>query len=530
MRGEPVGVEPQPPEALVPARSRWSSWPLLLLLVIEVLALSAFRTPEERFYRFAFWDSGAELVVQELVRRGARPTLDFGYLYGLLPLGIGRVWYGLFGLSPVAFRALALAGSLVMAWGLARFAGARSLGPAGLALVVLAIPDLLLPAAITLVHTLEPALLVVALAEHARGRRADALVIATACVFVKPALAYVYGLFLVIALVKTSWGHGRAAWFRAFAPATATGLCLAVLLSLTFGPVPVLRSLFPFEGPAAYRASGFGFFRGVGRDFWILPGAGLRGYFRYEVSFWLLGTLLLVGCGLAALRRLALAQDEHEADRLDDEVVACAAGLHAVFVTLLFTNRNGWVYDFAVLIVGLAALGRRDRRHAMAVGALAMLLLVSDRSKLVATAKEWTTLAPGAETLGLWATPRERAEWARVRALTQGRTPVLLALSEGAALLTPGFAPPVGGYYYAYARPSEIRRKAAQLAEAEMIVRAVPPDWAGFARWPELAHALDGCELAWQGQGQGQGGGSPSIAAPGPLVRSKRWEVPTTNE
>jgi hypothetical protein len=77
----------------------------------------------------------------------------------------------------------------------------------------------------------------------------------------------------------------------------------------------------------------------------------------------------------------------------------------------------------------------------------------------------------------------------------------LLALSEGAALLSPGFAPPVGGYFYPYARPSEIRRKSAQLARASMVVRAVPPDWIGFTLWPELGAALDGCEAVWRGQG-----------------------------
>jgi hypothetical protein len=475
------------------------------LLVVEVLALSAFRTPGERFYRFAFWDSGAELVVQDLLRRGYRPTIDVGYLYGLLPLLSGRAWYGLFGLSPGAFRGLAILVSLATAWGLARFATAMRPGPSGIALIALAIPDVLLPASITIVHTLEPALLVHALAEQARGRRGRALAIATACVFVKPSLAYFYGLFLVIISARACWGQGRAAWLRAFGPAAATGLILSAMLASAFGPVPLARALFPIEGPAVYRESRFGFFHGSGRDFWILPGAGLRDYFRYEVGFWLLGTLLLTACGLAALVRLALAtaKGTRAASTREDEVVACASGLHAVYVTLLFANRSSWVYDFAILIVGLASLARRGRAGAWAVGVLAALLLVSDRSKLSTTAREWSTLKPTAETLHLWASPEERDDWAHVRALTRGRRPVLLSRNEGAALLTPGFAPPVGGYYYLYARPDEIRRKAEQMAGASMIVRAVPGDWRGFTLWPALADALDGCELAWQSRGGG---------------------------
>ena len=45
---------------------------------------------------------------------------------------------------------------------------------------------------------------------------------------------------------------------------------------------------------AVYRLGNFGFFGGIGRDFWLLPNAGLRDYFRYEVGFWVLGTAVLI--------------------------------------------------------------------------------------------------------------------------------------------------------------------------------------------------------------------------------------------
>jgi hypothetical protein len=46
-------AESPPPGGTGPARPGWSPW-LLVLLLVEVFALAAFRTPEERFYRFAF--------------------------------------------------------------------------------------------------------------------------------------------------------------------------------------------------------------------------------------------------------------------------------------------------------------------------------------------------------------------------------------------------------------------------------------------------------------------------------------------
>jgi len=466
---------------------------MLLALAVEVLALTWLRTPEERFDRFAFQDSGGELVRQAFWRQGLRPTVDFGYLYGLLPMLVGGGWYRLFGLSPGAFRGLMLACSLATAWGLARFAAARRLGAAGVALVVLAVPDALQTNAISLVHNLEPALLVHALAEHARGRRATALAVVTACVFIKPSMAYFYGLFLVVALALRSVGVGD--WLRALAPAAATGLVLAVGLALAFGPGPVVNTLFPVSGLSAYRDTGYGFFRGTGRDFWLLRGAGVRDYFRYEVGFWLLGTLALTWGGLSALARLARRRGD-----LDDELVACTAGMHAAFVCLFFGNRGSWVYYFLVLVLGLAALAKRDRRHAAVVCVLAALLLVNDRSKLTVIRQDWTALRPAAATLGLWATPGERAEWAKVRELTRGRNAVLLADYEGVTLFDRNFARPVSYFDPGRVQRKFLRRKYQQLAGAGTIVQAVPPDWRGFRFWPELAAALDGCEPAWRGR------------------------------
>ena len=58
---------------------------------------------------------------------------------------------------------------MLSTWGMARFAAYRRIGPVGVALIALAIPDLLLVTYIGLVQTLEQALLINALAEQARG-------------------------------------------------------------------------------------------------------------------------------------------------------------------------------------------------------------------------------------------------------------------------------------------------------------------------------------------------------------------------
>jgi hypothetical protein len=267
---------------------------------------------------------------------------------------------------------------------------------------------------------------------------------------------------------------------------------------VAFGVGPLLRTILPLAGMAIYRHDGLGFFREAGRAFWVLPGGGLRDYFRYEVGFWLLGTAWLVGRGLAGLRRLGRGRASGD-ERKDDEAVATCATLHVVFVTLLYGNRMSWVYYFSILILGIAATVK-GRRRAAVVWGLAALLLVSDRSKLLTTYREWSASAPSVETLGLWATPAERSEWRAVLELTRGHRPVLLAAIEGSAPLVPRFAPPVAAYFApGLTLPAEVRRKAGQLATAEMIVSVVSADWRGFRLWPELAAALDGCELVYEG-------------------------------
>jgi hypothetical protein len=469
-------------------------------LAAEVLAVTAFQAPFMTIVRFVWMDSGGELAMQDLMSRGFRPAVDFGYPYGLLPLLIGRAWYGLAGLSPWAFRVEVTACMLVSAWGMARFAAYRRVPAAGLALIALAIPDLLFVTNLTLVQVMEQALLIHALAEQARGRRGAALAWLTACCFVKPSLAYVQGLFVTLAAVAACLKCDRSAWARSFAPPLVTAALLTAILSAFFGPLALAKTLVPGTGMAIYRASNYGFFHGVGRQFWALPNAGLRDYFRYEVGFWLLGTAFLALGGLASLVRSLSSTTEGKSTH-DGEVVVTCTAVHLVFVLFLFGHRITWVYSLPVLILGLALLARRGRWQMTFVWILAVFLLVNDRSKAVEVLRLRRTEAASPSTFGLWTTPGMRQEWERVRELTRGQRAVLFAMCEGGAVLEPGFAPPVGGYLIpGNMIPGEARRKAEQLARASVIVSSHPPDWEGFSLWPELAAALDGCEPVMEGQ------------------------------
>jgi hypothetical protein len=503
-------------ESRVGGDRRWSRW-LPLLMASEVVALTFLQAPNELFFRFAFSDSGTSFTIQDLIRRGYRPTIDFGYIYGLLPLLLNRIGFAAFGDSPRTCWGMTLVCNVAMAWGLARFATAQRVGIAGVALIAAAMPDLLRSSYDVLVQALEPALLVHALAELARGRRDRSLALATAAAFVKPSMSYVFGLCLLIAIAATIDRTDRNAWRRALGPALVTGATLAVVLAAVYGVSPLVRTLVPTGGIDVYRESRFGFFHGTGRDFWYRPGAGLRGYLRYEIGYWLAGTFVLIVGGLGSLLRIVRKIPPKVAH--NDEVVLVCAVLHVSFVTLFFGHSFSWKYYLAIFLLGLATMSTRGRRHALAIGVLAVLVLYTDKAWAQALARDWKARAPSPTTMGLWATPQERREWAHVLALTEGRRPVLLADCEGATLLYPRFAPPMGAYFVpGHPLPAEVRRKAAQLAAATTIVKVGPPGDRRFGRWPALAAALDGCEAVWEGK-QYQVYRRNRPAAPAPAAR-----------
>ena len=472
---------------------------LTLLLIAEVIALALFQSPNERLLRYIGFDSGVDLTMQDLLRRGYRPTVDFGCIYGPLPLLFNRAWYTVAGLSPRAFRVEVVLGTCLTAWGMARFARARRVGAAGWALIALAVPDLLFPSYSTFVHVLEPALLVHGLAEQARGRRENALAFATAACFVKPSMGYVYGFFLLICIALAARGGGT----RRLGPRARAGGRV--------GDGPRGRDGGRIRGrdggpdaPPGDRGRGLpaGALRVLpgGRTHVLdLAGGGPAGLFPLR------GRLLADRVGLVARGWargiVAAGRGERPLTGRSMTRSSPAARVPRRFRHLRLGHRTSWTYYFPILILGLAALAKRARGGPWIAWCLAAMLLVNDRSKLLQTYREWSTSAPSAETLGLWATPAERSEWLKVLELTRGRQPVLLTTIEGSVPLVPRFAPPAAAYFCpGLTLPAEARRKADQLASASMIVAAVPRDWRGFALWPELKAAMEGCEPVFEGE------------------------------
>ena len=480
------------------------------ILAAEGAALTLLRLPDGlRFDWYALTDAGANLTTQALIDRGERPYVDFGFHYGLLALAFGRAWFALAGRSPAAyFGAMVLANALIV-WGMARLAAALRIGAAGLALMAVALPFAIRSHYANFAHALEAALICNALAEHARGRRGVALALLTACCFAKPALGYFYGLTLLLLtaarLVRER--AGAAGWLRELGPAAATGAVVAIALIAEFGAGPLAGSLLPASGAVAYKFARYGFFRGIGRDFWAPAGAGARYYLGTIAGSWLLATAWLALAGLMAGRRLVFGPSTGDGlGRRRDEVVACCALIHAAFVTLAFGNAFSWPYYYYVLILGLAAASSWPGRVPSAMAwAVAALVLLAHRTTYADLKEQWAFRPPTAGTAGLWTTPGEDLEWSKVLGLVRGHRPVLLVPQGGAAevLFPEVFAAPVGFLYNrGIPLPGEVRRKAEQVAGASMIVleNVYMPPGEFLPAWPEFVAALDGCERIWDGK------------------------------
>lgn len=431
------------------------------LLSTLLLAHSAAKLPViARFELFLAMDYGANLSLQYVLDQGLRPTVDFFYPYGLLPLLVGRVWFALFGRTPHAYLALVAVTQVAVGYALAWCILALRSGWPGALLIVTALPFTVPPTYANVCHALETVLLISALALQARGRRSHALALAGVALFTKPSMAYIYGAVLVVCIVVDWLRHRRepgttlGSLLREFAPAAAAVATLALLLAAWFGPDVLLRSLFPVQGAQVYAAQGFGFFRGHGRRFWWPEGATVAHYLGTPRGFWLAATITLTLAAIL-LRRAGLGPPNStlsELPRTYDlpnppptrEFLRTTAVLHWSFLALFFGAEISWLYYAFILVLGVAALGAGGLRVRRTVLLLAFLALLADRTLPREYLDGWRPVGPRPRVAGLWTDPEGARAWTEIRRQCRGERPLFLALFPNAYALYPdAFAPPV---------------------------------------------------------------------------------------
>ena len=477
---------------------------LFALFAAETLLLYIFQLKSSlSFSDYGFGDAGENLTLQYLLGLGLRPGLDFGYHYGLLPLLIGRFWFGLFGPTPISLTVMALVCRLVVVWSIARIAIRYSVGIPALGLVVVALPYVAgIFAGLNIAHHLEAALLSVGLAEHAYGRRPTALALATAACLTTPSLGYVYGLLLLIfILADLSQRNHVDAWeiARSILPAAATGLLLFSILALVYGARSVAATVLPLSGMAIYRTLNFGFFA-EGRYFWHPPGANWRFDVGNPAGVWLLGSIWLIGNAVFSGRRILSTSEA----TLQDEMILTCGLLHAAFVAVMFGNPGSWVYYSQVWLIGIELTGSRKTSLSASVFVILTLsALLSYRASLPNSISFWRNSMSGPDTAGLWALPEERNEWDKARQIAQGRRAVVLSEMGGGGLLLAGFEKPVTRELMPGAPTrSEVAREAQQIKDASVIVVGLQhiESYRVLLHYPELDRALDGTRRVLHGK------------------------------
>jgi len=440
---------------------------------------------------YLFFDSGWALTTDELLRDGLVPTCDFAYFYGLLTLVVDRAWFAVFGATPFAQGGLCLVCAAAATHAVWRFAAAAALGFGARGLLLACAPLAIMPSFYsTPVHALEHALLINALAYQAKGRLPISLALATVALFVKPALAAVYGLILLgfILFGRRDPEVKILRRLRDLIPAAVTGLGVTCMLVANFGIEPLVATLVPLEAAKLYAAENYGFFFGIGRNFWLPIGPEATYYPLRPGPFWVAGTIILTWRAARDLRK--------ERTPLTWLASTCVA-LHLAFTCLFFGNAYSWQYYPYPLIFGLCLVLNRgapaDRGTILGVGALAILgqslVFLMTLAMLLRSAA-----APGEErsaaTSGLLASREDQESWTRVRALAVADTVLVLSNVGAAHAVMPEVASPRSWFLLRpVARPAEIERLRDQLASANWLVIPTGPG-DKLTTWPELADQL----------------------------------------
>ncbi len=485
---------------------------LWAVYTLEVLIVAVLRIPHDLdFFAFAFGDRGSWLVVQYLTARGYRPTIDFGFPYGLLPVMLGGVWFRVFGLTPAAFKLAMTAGGIAMAWGMARFASAMRLSRIGQTLIILTLPVAIQSSLPSLSHLLEAVLLCLALGEHSQGNRSAALALTTTACFAKPALGYLYGFLLLVMIVAQCRRRGDAddspkmnwpALGRALMPAAVTGVLMLVVLGSIYGVRPLVASVLPLNGMKIYATNHFGFFTPWSRTFWYPARDAIGAYVGTIAPFWMGSTVWLALAGLFAGWQLLSAPVRSAPTRTRDEIIFCCGLLQTLFVLRLFGPPMSWTYYPYLLVMGVAAASAVSYGPALVAFALAVVVLVPQLVYLASGALQWKSMTPSPVTAGLWADANERAEWANVQRLVAGHRAVAIGVAGCVPLLAPNFEPPIGAYLVPdESTPTEVERTIARVKTAEMVVRPASVSIGDpIASWPELTRAFDNFDLVWKGR------------------------------
>lgn len=462
------------------------------------------------FRQFAFEDTGTTHHALSLIASGMRPMIDFGYPYGLMNLAAGQAWFAALGSGAYAYFLLVLALHAVTGLGLWRMARAMPDRRFALLLVIAAAAHA--TAVWGLVYAFEAALLAQCLGALAWGRRGEALAWATACLFVKPSMAYVLGFFIVVVTalecVRT-WRrpggrflHAAKSAARTIAPAAGVLVGCGVLLGLLYGWMPLLRTLFPVAGKALYNSYGIShalpaFLRPLREGNWLyIIGSNFVPYVAGSLALLaivpaLTWTVLRTNWHAGPAQRHAAAMGWAGGMSMLVFLAAFFGGLH--YVPLLVAAILG-------AFVAVPALRGRVMPRRIAIG----VFLLTTPCVLADGMRGWFMDAPSGATCGLWALPGEAAEWQQAKHLAAelapaGRRPLVLSGAGGIDAIDATLVAPSSVYLQpGIASEGEFARIEREMASATV---AIHPLHGIFSVYHERYRPLlDQFEVAHEGR------------------------------
>ncbi len=460
-----VAVAVVPPRKKAPARARWR---LPAVIAGVLLALMLLQLPViADWSSFAFYDPGTALKGDLLICMGFKPAVDFGYTHGLATLLFARAGFWLLGRTPWAFLIMTALLEICMALAIAAFARAMHIRGAARIFLFCALPLAVMPVYLTLTHPLEALLIMWAIAEQACGRRPRALAICTACLFVKPSMAYVYG-FLLTVWTLWDWRHsggGIADLFKRTWLATATAMVATVVTLLAFGPVSLARTIVPLTGMKTYHDTHFGFFAASGFAFWSPFIHGILYYFITPA-----GSYLACALATAAVGALLLARRRRGLPSRRTQTLLSMAIMLGAFLFGFYGWPNSWqYYSYLPALFVAAALATAPRARPCIIAASVLVVLGQATNAGIAIGA-WVVKARYQQTGGLWVYPRQYAAWKRVLAVTAGQ-PTLVMSNGYLPWMPPGMVMPLS-WFPEPGIPTkiELRRVAKQALRAKYVV------------------------------------------------------------
>jgi hypothetical protein len=476
---------------------------LSLIFFLEVIVFDLVHLPLNlTFYNFGFHDEGSNLTVQFLLAHGFRPVIDFGYLYGLLPLSIERLWFSITGMTPCSYQEAMLVVGLAMAWGFARFASNLRLSGAAIILVACALPTAVRSSYANFAHALDAALLCNAFAAHAAGHRRSALTLAVISCLVKPPLGFFYVVLLIaLAIIECRKSvHPWSRFWHFLVPTGVVGGVLLFVMGLMYGWEPLLWTLFPAGGAKAYKYLNYGFFH-AGMILYYFPGVHVGYYAGTIAGFYLFGTFCVFIAGVVALLRLCYRRSTES--HIPEELMVACATLQAIYIFLLFSNAAAWGKYSYILVMGTVLAPQYFGRVGNYVTMLAIVLAVlSNKADLESTYNAWHSTARSRTTAGLWAFPSEIQEWSQVNDTIDSGKAVVLSWAGCAFLLDPQLQARSVLYALPFqSNDREIERYASQIKAAKFVVARSDLDFVDWSlHFPNIEQAVAEHRLVWKGR------------------------------